>query len=151
MDLERYSLTRDVIETNYLEDMSIVLPSFAGFNVGEKLVLLANDEYSIFIKSIEDVQSRITVLKDKAKTYPSFMEEINELYSSILDITTVYDLGEKKGLRIQYNDIVYTFLDTDNRARSEPVVFQNINGKLKMYFSMQDFKNSILKHTKRRG
>ena len=130
---------------------SIKAIPIAFFNVGEKLVILANDEHSIFIKSIEDVQSRITVLEDRAKTYPSYIEEINELYSSILDITTVYDLGEKKGLRIQYNDIVYAFLDTDNRARSEPVVFQNINGKLKMYFSMQDFKSSILKHTKRRG
>ena len=144
MNLEKYTMEKLLIRTSYIDAWRIYLPEFAEACEGEKLVILANDEYSVFILPFDVVQERINTLRSNGLAE----NVINNLYTSIIDVVECKNI---EGICFEYNSIFESFLDEEVKESKEPLVFQNINGKLKMYFSTNAFKESTYKNTRRRG
>lgn len=144
MDLKGNILNDEIICTSMVVNSRIYLPNFVNVNENEKLVLMANDENSLFITSLDAVNERINTLINNEREGYIYVNNnpIENIYSSILDIPICKN--DEKGFYFEYNDILESFLDDNDELNGKsPVVFQNVYGRLRMYYSLEKLKNSI--------
>ena len=146
MKLDNGNLDGTFISIAKVDGYNIELPDFVEADYGEKLVLIANDEYSVNIVSLDKLKKDINNIKENDLNNEI---SLNDLYAAIIDTTVVESFdGLKKAFSVNF---VSYFLENGVNGK-KPVVFQNVNGLLRMYYSVDAFKASVnAKARKRRG
>ncbi len=145
MKLDTLSLEGTLMSMSDVDGYNIFLPDFVEADYGEKLVLLANDEYSVDVIPLQELQESISTIKN-AKLDDEIA--LNDIYAAIIDTTVVESYnGLKKVFAVNF---VNYFLK-DGVCGKKPVVFQNVNGTLRMYYSIEAFKASVNAKARKRG
>ena len=147
MKLDNENLDTTLLSIGEVDDYNIELPDFVEADYGEKLVLIANDEYSVNIVPLENLQRKINIIRESSVTSEKLL---NDLYAAIIDTTVVESYkGLKKVFSVNFAD---NFLEDRNPVSGKkPVVFQNVNGTLRMYYSIEAFKASVNDKARKRG
>ena len=142
MYLETNKITKPTVETSFVDDFCYAdLPDFVEVKEDEELVFLYDDEYSMKIITKEQLDEEIIGIQ---KGYDGYKPEVlkralEDFYSLIIGTTKV-----RRDLKIDLDTVEY-FLDEETKRGDSPLYFQNLNGTLKMYYGVKEFRNGLAK------